>query len=182
MNPQGSIDAIIVTSPGPYPPIEVERPNLSYARLLMQDLSSPRGEMTAIYQYLYQYWAIEQRDLEFSATLYKIAAVEMHHLDVLGKLVTMLGGDPRCQAVPGNRRTAWTGNDINYTRQIGPMLLHNIAGERFACNTYLSQANAVQDGKLAAVLRKLAADENVHIGIFQRFLSSYQTPGSKTRR
>ncbi len=165
---------LVVTSPGSYPPLEVERPHFPYARMLMQDLSSSHSEMTAIYQYLYQDWIIADQVPELASALRKIAQVEMHHLDILGRMIVLLGGDPRCQAMPNNRRSAWNGNNLTYTHTVVSFLKSNITAEQFARNTYLAQANMVQDPKVSAVLRKLAADEDVHIGIFRRFLSELE--------
>lgn len=165
---------LVVTSPGEYPPIAVERPYLPYARMLMKDLASAQSEMTAVYQYLYQQWRLAAQHPELAAALRKISKVEMHHIDILGQLILLLGGDPRCQAVPGNRRSAWNGNFLNYIPAIPAILQNNIHSEQHARNAYLSQANMVQDIKLAVVLRKMAADEDVHVGIFQRFLTQYQ--------
>lgn len=165
---------LTVVSPGPFPPIEVERPYLPYARMLMQDMASAQSEMTAIYQYMFQHWAVETVQPEFAAALRKIAQVEMRHLDTLGRLVVLLGGDPRCQASVNNRRSAWNGNMVNYNHQLLSMARSNLIGEQYARNTYLAQANMVRDPKLAAVLRKLAADEDIHAGIFQRFFTEFQ--------
>ena len=49
-SPGSAGKGLTVTSPGNYPPIEVERPHLPYARMLMGDLASSRSEMTAINQ------------------------------------------------------------------------------------------------------------------------------------
>ncbi|HJD24540.1 MAG TPA: manganese catalase family protein [Firmicutes bacterium] len=162
---------LIVTSPGAYPPVAVERPYLPYARMLAQDLASPQSEMTAISQYMYQSWAAASRASELAHALRKIAQVEMHHLDILGRLIVLLGGDPRFQGVPNNRRSAWSGHCLDYAQALPAMLQSNIAAEQSARNTYLAQANMVRDSRLAAILRKLAADEDVHIGIFRDFLA-----------
>ena len=164
----------IVVSPGPFPPIEVERPYLPYARMLTQNMASAQSEMTTIYQYLYQHWMAESVQPEFAAVLRKIAQVEMRHLDILGRLIVLLGGDPRCQTAVGSRRSAWNGNMVNHTHQLVSMARSDLIGEQHARNTYLAQANMVRDEKLAAVLRKLAADEDVHVGICQRFLGEFE--------
>ncbi len=162
---------LVVTSPGAYPPIAVERPYLPYARMLAQDLASPQSEMTAVGQYMYQAWAAASRAPELAHALRMIAQVEMHHLDILGQLIVLLCGDPRFQGIPNNRRSAWSSRCLDYVQALSAMLQSNIAAEQSARNTYLAQANMVRDGRLAAILRKLAADEDVHIGIFRDFLT-----------
>ena len=51
---------IPASAAGPYPAIEVERENPRYAMMLMQDMASQKGEMTSIYQYLYEHWVLEE--------------------------------------------------------------------------------------------------------------------------
>ena len=46
--------SINVTYPADYPAVEVCGPNPSLARLLNNDLSAAKSEMTAIHQYTYQ--------------------------------------------------------------------------------------------------------------------------------
>ena len=52
--------SINVTYPADYPAVEVCGPNPSLARLLNNDLSAAKSEMTAIHQYTYQAWRLEK--------------------------------------------------------------------------------------------------------------------------
>lgn len=92
---------IPVAAPEPYPPPRVEGPNPVYARLLIEDISSAKGELTTICQYLYQSWIPEEGCEELAETLLRIAETEMRHLHLLGELIVQLGGDPKfCIPVP----------------------------------------------------------------------------------
>lgn len=162
---------IPVSSTGPYPVIEVERENPRYAMMLMQDMASQKGEMTSIYQYLYEHWVLEEIYQKISELLKRIAAVEMRHLDILGKLILLLGGDPKCQADPRNRNTEWQGNMISYRNKLAPLISRNIMLEEAAIHTYTSQAEYVKDQKLSAVLFRMAEDEKLHLHIFKELFS-----------
>ena len=83
-----------VASSAPYPAITVDCQNPQHALLISQNLSGPQGEMTAIYQYMYQDWILSALHPDIAAILKRIAKVEMHHLDIFGQLVSLLGGDP----------------------------------------------------------------------------------------
>ena len=61
--------SINVTYPADYPAVEVCGPNPSLARLLNNDLSAAKSEMTAIHQYTYQAWRLEKDYPEISKTL-----------------------------------------------------------------------------------------------------------------
>ena len=162
---------IPVAAPGKYPDICVSEPNRRYASLLLQDSASARGEMTAIYQYLYQHWILDNTNDDFSILLKRIAAVEMHHLDILGRLIVLLGGNPICRTNPCNCSTAWNGNLLQYTSNKKQILTLNISSELSAVNDYTAQAETVKDPALAAILLRIAEDERVHYDIFRSLLS-----------
>ena len=161
---------IPVTASGEYPAIRVTEPNRRYASLLLQDSASAHGEMTAIYQYLYQHWMLNGADDSLAILLKRIAAVEMHHLDILGKLILLLGGNPICRTNPCNCGSAWNGNMLQYTSGRKQILTLNISLELSAVNDYTAQAEAVKDPLLAAILLRLAEDERVHYNIFRSLL------------
>ena len=75
--------SINVTYPADYPAVEVCGLNPSLARLLNNDLSAAKSEMTAIHQYTYQAWRLEKDYPEISKTLSEIAMVEMRHFQPL---------------------------------------------------------------------------------------------------
>jgi bacterioferritin len=77
----------------PFPPVKVEKSNLEYANLLLDVFaSSADSELQAITQYIYHSKTISNDTI--SKALMCIALVEMHHLDVLSELITLLGGKP----------------------------------------------------------------------------------------
>ena len=76
----------------PYPPIHPQK-NPCYARLLAEDYAGVQSELTAIAQYLYQS-VLTQTEPALAKTLARIAQDEMHHLQILAKLIHALGGDP----------------------------------------------------------------------------------------
>lgn len=78
---------IPVKAASPYPELKVEGRNIHYAAILTGDLASATGEMTAIYQYLYQHWTLQEQFEEIAQTIVRISEVEMHHLNMLGSLI-----------------------------------------------------------------------------------------------
>lgn len=164
------IEKIPVAAQGPYPPIEVQGKNHHYAQLLSQDLASSRGEMTAIYQYLYQDWILEKRHAGLKEVLLGIAKVEMHHLNILGQLIQLLGGEPRCMSFGGHNPVVWNGNMVNYNKGLRQILSYNIVCEQSAADSYLKHAQMIHDDPVSAMLRRLAQDELVHRDIFSGFL------------
>lgn len=159
-----------VAAKAPYPPLRVTEPNRRYAALLLQDIASQRSEMTAVSQYLYQHWILEHSGPEMAELLLRIAQVEMHHLDILGKLVVLLGGNPVFRCNPLSCNSAWNGNMLQYQSDLKQLLTHNISAETAAVNNYTAQAETIQDSCVSDILLRIAEDEKLHCNIFRSLL------------
>ena len=154
----------------PYPsPAEIT-PNKRDARILHQSFASPQSEMTAITSYLYQSWVLQRDYPEFARTIQRIAQVEMHHLNLLGDLITRLSGNPNYISFQPRGSTFWSGRMVPQFDKIGKYLEWDIQGERTAARQYQQQAKEIQDGKISALLLRLAEDELLHAEIFRSIL------------
>ena len=78
----------------PYPPIVVAKPNKHYAEIIQVNFAGAVSEFSAISQYINHHFRTENQYPEISKTLEHIAIVEMYHLEILGKLIIKLGGNP----------------------------------------------------------------------------------------
>ena len=146
--------SINVTYPADYPAVEVCGPNPSLARLLNNDLSAAKSEMTAIHQYTYQAWRLEKDYPEISKTLSEIAMVEMRHFHRLGQLISLLGGTPKFFSYQRGITLPWNGKMVDYTADI----------------PYTRQSQCVKDAKVAANLARIAQDEKLHKAVLNKFL------------
>ena len=165
---------LAVAVQSPYPPVKVTEPNRRYASLLLQDIASQHGEMTAISQYLYENWILGQDKPEIAETVMRIAQVEMHHIHILGKLVVLLGGNPIFRSNPCNCNSAWNGNMPQYQSNFKQLLTHNISMELTAINDYTAQAESIKDPFVRDILLRIAEDEKLHCQIFRSLLEKCQ--------
>ena len=78
----------------PYPQIKIKEKNSKYIDLILLNYSSAISEFDAIAQYTYHQIALTYSNKEISDTLRGISIVEMHHLEMLGKIIVLLGGEP----------------------------------------------------------------------------------------
>ncbi len=164
---------IQVSARNPYPPIAAENPNRRLVIPLSYDLASRQSEMTAIYTYTYDSFVLKAKYPELSELVLRIAEVEMHHLQILGQLITLLGGDPRCASIGNGSYFPWNGTAVSYQRNLKTMLLQNKKAEQNAANTYLNQSKRIKDAKISAVLARMAEDEQLHSQIFQECYTHY---------
>jgi bacterioferritin len=88
--------------PAPYPEVRVAGPNPKYAQLLLEDYAGMVSEMTAVTQYSYHHFVLEDENREAADLLSCIALVEMHHLEILAETILLLGVDPRYRTIERN--------------------------------------------------------------------------------
>lgn len=155
----------------PYPPIEVERENVEYAKILLEDYAGSDGEDTAIHRYFYQSLVVE----EVSIMLENISKVEMHHLEILGELIWKLGYTPAFYTIDSNIGCVipWTSKYIDYSCDLKTILLENISKEIQAIKRYEKHIMEIDDCHIKEVLKRIIEDEEIHIECLQKAYHDY---------
>lgn len=171
MKPIQKSTPIPVADPSPYPEISITQQNLRYARILTMSFSSPKSELTSIHQYLYQNWIFTAKHREMAETFKRIAGVEMHHYNLLGQMITALGGSPKVQFYRQNTPVPWNGNFILYNRNLKQLLRQNILTEQGAIDLYAKHSKMIGDECVSKVLSRIILDEQIHVDILKGFLS-----------
>ena len=157
-------------APSPYPPVEVEGQNLRYAQILHQDTASAQGEFTAVNLYIYQSWLFDAVSPGAGKIMRELAIVEMHHLDLLSRVINLLGGDPTFSAVRNNRSIVWNGSMVHYCKSFPQMIRYNIKAEQEAVATYRRHLTLIKDVHIKALIERIIQDEEVHLSIFRKML------------
>lgn len=157
----------------PYPEIKVESNNEYYAKILMEDYSGLVSEMSAITQYTYQFIDKFNFDKEFYETLENISIVEMKHLEILGKLIKLLGVDPVFKSSNNCYLTYWSSSYIDYNTNIIKMLEVDIKSEENAINNYIYHISLINDKYIKDILYRIIEDEKKHIECFETLLCKY---------
>lgn len=161
----------------PLPPIRIERKNPEYARLLLADYAGKDGELTASTQYLYQHLITGQTHRQLAKDLIRISISEMHHMERLGKLIVLLGGNPLLRTCPVGGCSFWEGCYVSPTQEVTKFLEENIRGEKAAIANYRQRIRQIQDRYIQAVLERIIQEEEGHIEIFQKYLMHFQGEG-----
>lgn len=164
--------SISYASPEPYPSIQVAAPDLRYAQMLSSVFASAQSELTTITQYTYFSWVLDQKDQALIGGFRQIAQVEMHHLDLLGRLITALGGNPAFRSYPYKRPAFWSSGVLQYQCNTEKALHISIAGEQTAIDGYRHLSKLIQDPGVTAVLQRIILDEEIHIQLFQQYLTT----------
>lgn len=148
----------------PYPSLEGIGENPHDLNLIFNDYAGRISEFSAITQYVYhQLAALEEGREAVGRTLLAIAQVEMRHLNILGKLVGQLGGDPRFFYREDGCTRPWNGSIIDRCKQLERMLDRDILLEQQTIDSYRWQGTQVCQPQIAVILNRLILDEEIHI-------------------
>lgn len=159
----------------PYPETKVRGRNRNYADLLSVDYCGFVSEMSAITQYINNENRISFERCTLARTLLGIAMAEMMHLQKLGELIQLLGGEVSFSAgQPGGKRQMWTPACLDLPQGTEKMLCANIEAEKAAIAQYKAHMQRIGDPCVNGVLRRIIRDEEYHIMLLQIMLQDMQ--------
>ena len=142
----------------PYPPVQVCGRNQDYAIAILGNIGACNSEMSAIALYFYNSIILGESYEEVGRIFHKISMVEMHHLNIFGRLSEMLGAEPRL----------WSVN-----RKIDSLLKNAYKGELDAIDKYTKQLSWIEDEHIRANLERIILDEKCHLKIFESLYEKY---------
>ena len=127
----------------PYPKIKVERKSSRNANFLKHLYASNESELTAILQYSYESFIIDKEDIK--NIIKEISIVEMHHLEILGKTIKLLGEEPIFAENSYCEEIYWNSDYIYYDTDLKTILEINIEQEKTAIRNYQMVLNVIED-------------------------------------
>ncbi len=155
----------------PWPDIQVRSQNQIYANLLSADYCGATSEMSAITQYINNENRLSGRNCPLARTILGIAMAEMMHLQKLGELIFLLGGNVDFVARhPNGKNVMWTPGYLNIPENRRKMLMADIEAEKSAINQYRMHVKVISDDCVNRVLERIIKDEEYHIMILQELL------------
>lgn len=165
-------DIVEYKSKKAYPEIKIEKENIEYAKILLQDYAGEKSEETAVHNYIYQNIILEG---EIADALKQIAIVEMNHLQILGKLINLLGYQPGFYTIDSNLEYVipWTGNNVDYDTNLSDIILGNISREMNAIKQYEKHIQEINDSNIKAILSRIIEDEEIHIVCLRNLYHKY---------
>ena len=148
----------------PYPPIQVREQNLSYASLLSIDYCGFVSELSAITQYVNNENRLSAQSCPIAKTLLGIAMAEMMHLQKLGELIVLLGGNITFTAHYRNGgQKMWSPQCLTLPEHAAQMITADIEAEKAAIRQYETHIGMIKDDCVNDVLKRIIQDETYHI-------------------
>lgn len=154
----------------PYPPIQVNCPNLTYAHEMLSNMADIASEMSDISRYFYISVVTQEHYRWISTCFHHISIVEMHHLKIFSELALQLGEDPRLWYGQNNKNW-WSPSYTDYPCKLCALVAESINSEKKAINKYSKQANGIHDIHIVKNLKRIILDEEIHL---QTFTDIYQ--------
>jgi len=157
----------------PYPEVQARSRNGRYGAAMLSDAAGCGvSEMSAVANYIYGEFTTRYRP-EVAESFHCISIVEMHHLAIFSELARQLGEEPRLWSRSQGRTRWWNPAQLAYPRHLRGLLQYAVAQERAAIRKYAQQLRWIEDENIAANLRRIIADERVHIEILTGLYDSY---------
>ena len=159
----------------PYPEIKVESPNLDYATILSNIYAGQHSELTTILLYIFEHISFFKTNEDYSKTLRGIAIVEMHHLQMLGELISLLGMKPIYMSFDQNKKEIipWNSSFVNYNTNIKEMIDIDIQTEQNTIQHYKYILTLIKDKYITEIIERIIKDEELHLSIFQELKKVY---------
>lgn len=155
----------------PYPAIKVREKNQSYANILSIDYCGSVSELSAITQYINNENRLACENCPMAKTILGIAMAEMVHLQKLGELIFLLGGNIDFTAkYRDGRQNMWTPQYLKIRDNVKEILEMAIDSEKAAINQYKMHIKMIKDDGINAVLERIIKDEEYHIMILQALM------------
>ena len=158
-----------------YPPIQVRERNPFYANLLSADYCGAVSELSAVTQYINNENRMSSEKCSLAKTILGIAMAEMMHLQKLGELVFLLGGDVDYTVKTQNGHTQmWTPKYLTLPQNPREMLIADIESEKAAIRQYKMHIEMICDNSVNAVLSRIIKDEEYHIIVLQALMDELE--------
>lgn len=158
----------------PYPPIQVKEKNAAYANLLSIDYCGSVSEMSAITQYINNENRLSCERCSLAKTILGIAMAEMIHLQKLGQLIFLLGGNIDFVAkYHDGRKRMWTPEGLNIPGNAEKMIAADIEAEKGAIHQYKLHIKMIKDDYVNAVILRIIKDEEYHIMMLQELMKEF---------
>jgi len=155
----------------PYPQIQVWGRNQAYANLLSIDYCGQVSELSAITQYINNENRLSYENCSVARTILSIAMAEMMHLQKLGELIVLLGGNVNYTAKHKNgAKRMWTPEYLTLPESGVKMIQTGITSEKEAIEQYQMHIKMIQDDCVNAVLARIIKDEEYHIMLLRGLL------------
>ena len=139
--------------------IKVEGKNKKYADFLMENYCGKYSDLTSFLLFKYEYILFNKTDNSFSLNMGKLSADSLSHLEIIGKLIALLGNNPKL--IPNDSI-----NNFYFTDKT-TLLEMNIRLTKEKIISYSKNLNLIDDIYIREILKTFIVEERKNLKILE---------------
>lgn len=139
--------------------IKVEGKNKKYAELLKKNYSGKFSDLSSFLLFKYEYALFSKSDSSFALNMNKMASDSLAHLDVFGKIISLLGGNPNY--------SNFIINDLLYLDTKIKLIEVNIRVIKEKIILYTKHLNEIDDIYIKDILKNFIIEERKNLEIME---------------
>ena len=160
----------------PYPTTDGICADALSLRIVSPAYASPESELNTILQYIYHSFNFSKQGYkDVAETLVGIAVAEMHHLEILGGLILVLGAQPVYAQYPSSGFNFYSAKYVAYSRSLKNMLEDAIIGEKHAISGYERMLKCLKNEQVKAIISRILQDEKLHLQVLESILNKFNS-------
>ena len=146
--------------------IMVEGKNKKYAELLKKDYTSKFSDLTSFLLYKYENYLFCETDSFFSKNMNKLSNDSLAHLEILGRIISMLGEEPD--------HIGFQIYDIFYINDKAKLIEINIRLIKERIISYTKHLNEIDDKYIKEILSNFIIEERKNLKIMEMLQLKYK--------
>jgi len=139
--------------------IKVEGKNKKYSELLKENCSGRFSDLSSFLLYKYEYALFSKTDPSFALNMNKLASDSLSHIEIFGKLITLLGGKPDY--------SNFLINDLFYLDTKVKLIEVNIRITKEKIILYSNHLNEIDDSYIKDILKSFIIEERKNLEILE---------------
>ena len=146
--------------------IKVQGKNKKYSELLLLNYCSKFSDLTTFLLFKYEYYLFYKTDTYYSSNMNKLANDSLIHLDIFGKLITLLGGVPNFNS--------FKINELFYETNKEKLIEINIRVIKEKIILYTNHLNQIEDDYIKEILTNFIIEERKNLEIVELLQIKYK--------
>ena len=146
--------------------IKVESKNKKYAETLKKIYTSSFGDLNSFLLYKYENYLFCETDSYFSSNMNKLSNDSLIHMEIIGRIISMLGGVPNYNG--------FVINDIFYNDDKEKLLEVDIRITKEKIILYTKHLNEIDDKYIKQVLTSFIVEERKNLKILEILQLKYK--------
>ncbi len=151
--------------------IKVESKNKKYAETLKKIYTSSFGDLNSFLLYKYENYLFCETDSYFSSNMNKLSNDSLIHMEIIGRIISMLGGVPNYNG--------FVINDIFYNDDKEKLLEVDIRITKEKIILYTKILNEINDNYIKEIITNFIVDERKNLEILELLQLRYKKVKNK---